>query len=100
MFLPGESQGREAWWAAVYGVTRSQTRLKQLSSSSSSREKRGLRVTYDPGSLTELSLKPLVFFPKDSVLIAELRCGLQAWTIEVRGGACPGKCKQVSYTFE
>ena len=27
---------REAWWAAVYGVTQSQTRLKQLSSSSSS----------------------------------------------------------------
>ena len=26
----------EAWWAAVYGVTQSQTRLKRLSSSSSS----------------------------------------------------------------
>jgi len=26
----------EAWWAAVYGVTHSRTRLKQLSSSSSS----------------------------------------------------------------
>ena len=25
----------EAWWAAVYGVTQSQTQLKQLSSSSS-----------------------------------------------------------------
>ena len=24
-FLPGESQGRGAWWAAVYGVTQSQT---------------------------------------------------------------------------
>ena len=28
----------EAWWAAVYGVAQSQTRLKRLSSSSSSRE--------------------------------------------------------------
>ena len=28
VFLPGESQGREAWWATVYGVTQSQTRLK------------------------------------------------------------------------
>ena len=28
----------EAWWAAVYGVEQSRTRLKQLSSSSSSRE--------------------------------------------------------------
>lgn len=35
--------------------------------------------------MTELSLKPVVFFPKDSVLIGELRCGLQAWTVEVRG---------------
>ena len=35
VFLPGESQGRGAWWAAVYGVVQSRTRLKQLSSSSS-----------------------------------------------------------------
>ena len=36
VFLPGESQGRGAWWAAVYGVAQSWTRLKWLSSSSSS----------------------------------------------------------------
>ena len=35
VFLPGESQGRGTWWAAVYGVAQSQTRLKRLSSSSS-----------------------------------------------------------------
>ena len=35
VFLPGESQRREAWLAAVYGVTQSRTRLKLLSSSSS-----------------------------------------------------------------
>ena len=34
MFLPGESQGRGAWWAAVSGVAQSRTQLKQLSSSS------------------------------------------------------------------
>ena len=34
VFLPGESQG--AWWAAVYGVAQSRTRLRRLSSSSSS----------------------------------------------------------------
>ena len=28
-----------AWWAAVYGVTQSQTRLKQLSNSSSAKRK-------------------------------------------------------------
>ena len=37
MLLPGESQGREAWWAAIYGVAQSRTRLKRLSSSSSSK---------------------------------------------------------------
>ena len=36
VFLPGESQGRGAWWAAAYGVTQSRTRLERLSSSSSS----------------------------------------------------------------
>ena len=36
VFLPGESQGRGAWWAAVYGVAQSQTWLKRLSSSNSS----------------------------------------------------------------
>ena len=36
VFLPGESQGQGAWWAAVYGAAQSLIRLKQLSSSSSS----------------------------------------------------------------
>ena len=31
LFLAGESQGQGAWWAAVYGVAQSWTRLKQLS---------------------------------------------------------------------
>ena len=34
VFLPGESQGLGAWWAAVYGVAQSRARLKWLSSSS------------------------------------------------------------------
>ena len=33
VFLPGEPQGQGARRAAVYGVTQSRTRLKQLSSS-------------------------------------------------------------------
>ena len=36
VFLPGESQGGEAWLAAVYGVAQSRTGLKRHSSSSSS----------------------------------------------------------------
>ena len=44
---------REAWWAAVYGVTQSQTRLKWLSSSSSSsmdpwRQGNGARSCEEP----------------------------------------------------
>ena len=39
VFLPGESQGWGVWWAAVYGVAQSRTRLKWLSSSSSSSSK-------------------------------------------------------------
>ena len=35
VFLPGESQGWGAWWAAVCGVAQSWTRLKRLGSSSS-----------------------------------------------------------------
>ena len=31
VFLPGESQDGGAWWAAVYGVTQSWTRLKRFS---------------------------------------------------------------------
>ena len=33
VFLPGESQGGGAWWAATYGVTQSRTQMKWLSSS-------------------------------------------------------------------
>ena len=35
--MPSEENPRDggAWWAAVYGVTQSRTRLKKLSSSSS-----------------------------------------------------------------
>ena len=36
VLLPGESQGRGAWWAAVYRVVQSWTRLKRFSSNSSS----------------------------------------------------------------
>ena len=42
VFLPGESQGRGAWRAAVYGVAQSRTRLKGLSSSSS----RGTKILH------------------------------------------------------
>ena len=31
VFLPGNPRDGGAWWAAVYGVTQSRTRLKRLS---------------------------------------------------------------------
>ena len=34
VFLPGESRDGGSWWAAIYGVVQSQTRLKRLSCSS------------------------------------------------------------------
>ena len=46
VFLPEESQGQ---WAAVYGVAQSRTRLKWLSSSSSSR-RRSLKACWKPGT--------------------------------------------------
>ena len=42
VFLPRESQGRGARWAAVYGIAQSRTRLKRLSSSSSSSREVGM----------------------------------------------------------
>ena len=51
---------REAWWAAVYGVAQSRTRLKRLSSSSSSAISRliGSKV---------VSIDELLFFLKELV---------------------------------
>ena len=47
--LPGESQGRGAWWAAIYGVAQSRTQLKQLSSSSSNlSDMKSLLIRIDP----------------------------------------------------
>ena len=53
-----------AWWTAVYGVTQSQTRLKQLSSSSSSScACTGTRVcSYTEGSMLCVQLCTLIFF--------------------------------------
>ena len=58
VFLPGESQGRGAWWAAVYGVTQSRTRLKWLSSKQSEADKNQINdfliQTLDLGLITQV----------------------------------------------
>ena len=51
-----------AWWAAIYGVAQSQTRLKQLSSSNSSLGLKPSSPTYSPQKLwqtTPLSLQSM-----------------------------------------
>ena len=60
VFLPGESQDGAAWWAAVYGVTQSRTRLRWLSSSSSSSCVRGFLKD-------DMSLRVEHFFHKYSL---------------------------------
>ena len=44
-----------AWWAAVYGVAQSRTRLKWLSSSSSSEHTKGFSVSW---TIKEIQIKP------------------------------------------
>ena len=44
VFLPGESQGREAWWAAIYGVAQSRTQLKRQQQ----QQQQVLEMVFDP----------------------------------------------------
>ena len=62
VFLPGESQGRGSRWATVYGVAQSRTRLKRLSSSSSSSKLEYITVTSTFCIMT-LCIKLFTFFP-------------------------------------
>ena len=48
-----------AWWAAIYGVAQSQTRLKQLSSSSSSIDYIALMISGISGRIVNLYNKSL-----------------------------------------
>ena len=64
VFLPGESQGWRAWWAAIYGIAQSWIRLKPLSSSSSS-------ILKSPSSPIELLFS--------SVLLMFAPCVLDLW---------------------
>ena len=70
VFLPGESQGRGAWWAAIYGVAQSQIRLKWLSSSSGNLKKISITAKHCISlslylSIHRLSSLPLTYLPVD-----------------------------------
>ena len=58
VFLPGESHGRKAWWAAVHGVAQSRTRLKRLSSSSR-RNRLGMPWMWVPSFLPSFQKDPV-----------------------------------------
>ena len=76
VFLPGESQGRGAWWAAIYGVTQSRTWLKWLSSSSRDIDYavENNNIKYASYAFTPvvsgLKKKKSVYFPPSWVLVA------------------------------
>ena len=65
VFLPGESRGGGAWWAAIYGVAQSWTRLKWLSSSSSSSQVLKSLLSRSSFWNNALSNCPLSGVPKD-----------------------------------
>ena len=81
VFLPGECQGRRAWWAAVCGVAQSRTRLKRLSSSSSSSD------LYEEGDGTPLQY-PCLENPMDG----------GAWRATVHGVA-KSRTRLSDFTF-
>ena len=62
VFLPGQSQGG-AWWPAVYGVAQSRTRLKRLSSSSSSNSCLVIQIAY-ASQLTPIHISKIWLFKK------------------------------------
>ena len=65
VFLPGESQGRGAWWAAVYGVAQSRTQLKRLSSSSREKQR----------TSSEMDCASIFFYP--SLRIMEIKTKIE-----------------------
>ena len=71
--------GRGAWWAAVHGVAKSQTRLKRLSSSSSSMRKHSSR-----GDSLEILRFCVYSVPSDNILLATQFLEVEiAWNIMV-----------------
>ena len=96
VFLPGESQGREAWWAAVYGVTQSRTWLKRLSSSSSSS-----MDTWSLHKLSEVKVAqscPTLCDPMDYRIHGILQARILEWVVFPfsRGSSQPRNGTQIS----
>ena len=82
-FLPGESQDGGAWWAAVYGVAQSRTRLKWLSSSSSRSSRYADDITLMAES--EEKLKSLLMKVKEESEKVGLQLNIQKTKIVASG---------------
>jgi len=89
VFLPGESQGRGSLVAAVYGVAQSRTRLKRLSSSSSTGYLVPLQLTW---KTCFLSMSPgtgrqiLNLWTAKEVPTSYIRIGVKIQKGELPGG--------------
>ena len=98
VFLPGESQGQGAWWAAVYGVAQSRTRLKRLSSSSVLRESKAnlykMLVTQSYPTL----FNPMDYRPPGSSAHGILQARILEWAAisSFRESSLPSYWTQVS----
>ena len=80
VFLLRESQGWEAWWAAIYGVAQSWTRLKRLSRSSSSSRVKYL-PEYGGHVLYRRRLQTLISGEQTGALGPGRRHGASLWTL-------------------
>ena len=74
VFLPGESQGQGAWWAAIYWVTQSWTRLKWLSNSNSNRSLRLYSLFFNFFFCSSDSMISIVLFSDLQILLLAQIC--------------------------
>ena len=75
VFLPGESRDRGAWWAAVYGVAQSRTRLRRLSSRVSEHQLLCIHILYCLDSVDT----PLGISNSCSRAFRRLHFGIMSW---------------------
>ena len=93
VFLPGESQGQRSLVAAIYGVAQSWTRLKRLSSSSSSEDGQ-VRVGGFPGGLVIKNL------PANAGDIGDLGLNLKSGRSPGVGNGNPLQYSCLTYTMD
>ena len=94
VFLPGESQGREAWWAAIYGVAQSWTRLKRHSSSSRQHIKEERHYFANKGPSSQAIVLPAVMYGCESWTVKKA----ERWRIDAFELWCWRRLLRVSWT--